>query len=437
MMGLDSAKVGEKKELINKGFFAFIAKAISAGASFLMSVFVARSLGVEESGYFFLSLTLITVLSMLCLQGYNNILVRFIASYKAEVQPGKITTIYNITLVKVFGASIFCSAIVYFSSGWISSVVFGMPGLTTVLAVMSLSILPLAICQHASFCFQGTKSVASAMMFRNGVVPIVFILLALSLSYLVDLDFSGIFLLSSLFGSVLAVLIFTRQNNVNLTETHFSDSVLEDIRPIQLDMFLVIVLGLVIQWSSQLIVGVFLSPEDIAYFSTAQRTAMLTSFILVAVNSIVAPKFASAYASGNKDRLRFLSIYSSRMLFIVATPVLFFIIFFAEFIMSFFGAGFTEGANILRVLALGQFINVATGSVGYLLQMTGLEKDVRNNMVISGIILLTLSPLLTVQYGVIGGALATAIAVSTQNILCVYKVYLKLGFNTLAIWKKL
>ena len=52
--------------------------------------------------------------------------------------------------------------------------------------------------------------------------------------------------------------------------------------------------------------------------------------------------------------------------------------------MSIFGKGFIGGIWLLRILAIGQFINAVTGSVGYILTMSGHEKDIRNIAILNG-----------------------------------------------------
>jgi O-antigen/teichoic acid export membrane protein len=119
----------------------------------------------------------------------------------------------------------------------------------------------------------------------------------------------------------------------------------------------------------------------------------------------------------------------------MATPVVVFIFFFADLLMGFFGEEYIQAAYLLRILIIGQFINVITGSVGFLLNMTGHEKDMRNVVFFSGPLALGLGLSLTPIYGPTGAAIATAIALASQNLIAVYMVKRRLGFNTLNLWK--
>ena len=108
---------------------------------------------------------------------------------------------------------------------------------------------------------------------------------------------------------------------------------------------------------------------------------------------------------------------------------------FPNQIMGIFGKQFINGSNLLQILSVGQFINVATGAVSYLLMMSGFEKDLRNIVVLSGILSLCVTFSLTKFYGIVGAAYATTCTVLLQNLLAVGMVKKRLGFNMLAFWK--
>ena len=88
-----------------------------------------------------------------------------------------------------------------------------------------------------------------------------------------------------------------------------------------------------------------------------------------------------------------------------------------------------KGAELLQVLVLGQFVNAATGSVGFLLAMTGNERSMRKAMLIAGILAIFMSFLLVPLYGVMGAAISTALAVAFQNLLAAWYVSKRLRFN--------
>ena len=69
--------------------------------------------------------------------------------------------------------------------------------------------------------------------------------------------------------------------------------------------------------------------------------------------------------------------------------------------------------------------------------MSGHERDMRLVTLISGFGVLISVPIFTKLFGAIGAASATAFFISLQNLLAVYFVKKRLGFNTLKFWQKI
>ena len=163
----------------------------------------------------------------------------------------------------------------------------------------------------------------------------------------------------------------------------------------------------------------------------ANRAAALTSFVLMGVNSISAPKFAALYEQGDLVTLGRIARNSAKLMALAAAPFLLVCLTFPAWIMGLFGAQFTAGGTILAVLAAGQYVNVVTGSVGFLLMMCGYEAAYRNNFVLCTVLSLLLNGLLVPRLGVLGAAIATAVTLATQNVIAAILVWRKLGVMTI------
>jgi len=163
--------------------------------------------------------------------------------------------------------------------------------------------------------------------------------------------------------------------------------------------------------------GVWESSENIGIYNAATKTAMLIGFIILSVNSIIAPKFAALYKNNEMKNLEKVARGSTKIMVFLAFPFLILFIFFSDSVMLLFGEEFVSGSSVLLVLAVGQFINVATGSVGYLLQMTGYERAVRNTLFISFFLMFSFSIFIIPLYGILGAASVSATILATQNII--------------------
>jgi O-antigen/teichoic acid export membrane protein len=181
------------------------------------------------------------------------------------------------------------------------------------------------------------------------------------------------------------------------------------------------------QMSPTLMLGVWAGTADVSRYAVAWRTAMLVSFAPLAISTIVQPKFAELYARGDMQALAATTHRAVWLMVACSAPVLLIFVAMPERILSIFGSDFPDGAAILQILAVGQFINIALGSVGILLVMSGQEKQFRNVLVVSVCVALLLNVALIPAYGAIGAAIAEASALLVLNVLFGYAIWRRHG----------
>lgn len=413
---------------------AFGVKILSAGSAFLLNIVIARHLGAEQAGYFFLAQAICVLLASLTRQGFDNALVRFIAGFKVSNDSASISGVFKYAFLRVFIVSVATALCLYLSASWLSISVFDKPLLEQTLHVAAFLIVPLALSQFMGFCFQGMKKVVPSMLYQSALLAVLSVIALWVLTPNSASSSMNAYVICACIVATLGLIQWIKHSPLTGAKLQAEDkhAINQAIKP----LFLILIMSQATQWAGQLMLGAWSTAQEVALFATAQRTAMLTSFILVAVNAIAAPKFAEAFKQNRHVEIEQVALSSSRLMTAAAVPILIFMVVFAPWLMSLFGPDFVDGAVILRILAVGQFVNVITGSVGYVLQMTANERVLRNNMAISSAILVVGSVIAIPIYGVIGVAVVTAFAIATQNLLCVYQVKKKLGFNTLSIFKK-
>lgn len=420
-------------DLLTASSLAFIVKLLSAGSAFLLNLIIARFLGAEQAGYFFLAQAVILFLSALARQGFDNALVRFIAGYSVNKQEYFVSGIYKYALIRIIPVLIILTIFLCVCSEYISVKIFNKPLLSGVLVIGALAILPISIAQLHGFCFQGKKNVALAMLFQSALLSVLALIIIFLIKPIDAFQAMAGYTLAAIVVLFISFFVWNSHKTSKLSALprEEKNTIKESIKP----LFTILLLSQVTWWSGPLMLGIWSDTTNVAFFTVAQRTAMLTSFVLIAVNSIAAPKFAEAYEKNNFNEIREICISAGRITTLAALPFIILVFFFPEWLMSFFGADYVFGANILRILAVGQFINVMAGSVGYLLQMTGHEKILKNIFLISTFIMFIGCIIAIPDYGAHGAALVVAFSTITQNLLCVYQVKKKLGFNALNLMR--
>jgi len=423
------------QELLRGASVAFSLKVLAAGLAFGLNVVLARLLGAEGSGIFFLAFTIVFIVSAIGRVGMENALVRFIAANIAANQPGKVLGVYRMAMFYSLIAAALLSTLLYLLAPWMSQVIFTKPELTKPLTLMAIAVVPLALLTLHASALQGLKKIAESILVLSVTVPLLTSLIAF---FFVP----GYGINAAVIGYLLATIVtlllgrwFWRKT-VDSFKTHFAGFDRSELLASSIPLLGVVLMNIVITWSPMLFLGVWESSENIGVYSAASRTAVLTSFVLVAVNSIAAPKFAALYQQGDIQALGVVARSSAKIMIVLATPVLLLFLLFPEWILSLFGEEFKQGAVVLMILSAGQFINVATGSVGYLLMMSGQERLMRNNLLFSATVGVLLILWLVPNYGIVGGAISAAITLSMQNIIAMLLVSKKLNIMTVP-WKKM
>lgn len=420
----------ENKELILQSLLALTVRVGGAGASFLMNVVVARYLGATEAGYFFLSVTITTLLATVGRIGADQTVLRFVSIYSDKNEWDKVKAILQTITKWSFIPLVLIAACVCIFSGYISSNIFHKEALKWPLFWAALSMPFFAAYNIYGMALQGRKKVMLSVSSLKILTPFFLILIVILVSPKDSASTSVFYLIACVLNLAVAYFWWKRNSAGFAGKGMFDKSILwQSCFP----LWIMSIMQQIVWWGGQLIAGVYNSPQEVAQLSVARNTAVLITFVLTAVNYVSAPRFATLYNEGKLGELKRYARKTSMLMTIAALPFLVFVWFFPDVVMGLFGKEFTSGIWLLRILALGQFINVSTGSVGYLLIMSGHEKDLRNITIINGAIAIVLAFVLNIYFGVIGSAISTAVAIASSNIMAVGIVKKRLGFNTLSI----
>jgi O-antigen/teichoic acid export membrane protein len=422
------------REVLRGASTAFVMKAFGAGLEFGFNLLLARMLGAEGVGIFFLALTASSIATVFGRMGLDNTLVRFVAGNAAAGDWGAVRGVYRKAMLFAASASVASSVVLFAISPWLADSLFHKPELIYPMRCMAIAVVPVTLLILHSEALKGLKRVFAATLVQFQGVGFS----ALSLV--------GLYLAGRIWGVLGAVWAYTLAAMViallgfflwlaatpQLRETTGFFPTRELLHS-SLPLFWVASMNLVMQWTSSITLGIFGTTADVGIFNAASRTALLTSFILIAVNTIAAPKFAELYRQRDLAALGSTARNCARLMTLLALPVLLFFSFCPRWVMGWFGPEFVGGASALMILATGQFVSVAAGSVGYLLMMSGHERHMRNNVTLAAVVNVISNLILVPAAGVLGAALAKTITVVTFNLVAVYLVWLTLRIQTIPL----
>ena len=419
-------------EVIEKGAIVFLLRIVGTGLLFVANVVIARLFGAQGTGIYYLALTVTTVAAVIGRFGLDNALLRFIATSADQNEWGKVKGAYRQSMTLAASLSLLVTAAVFGLAPWIASTVFLEPSLVSLLRLMSLSIAPTALVFLHAEALKALKKPVLATVVQAIGISLLNLLLILPLSRVLGLPGLAVAYLAT--QSLLLIVARALWQYVTPKTRKIRGAF--DFRLLvktSWPLFWVASMSMVMQWTDTIMLGIWASAAEVGVYGAAVRTAMLTGFVLVAVNSIVAPKFAAMYAQSDIEGLEKLAQSAARLMAALAFPMLLAFTIFPSWVLSLFGTEFTQGALALAILAVGQFVNVVTGSVGYLLMMTGHERLMQYNLMASALANVLLNIVLIPPFGIIGAALATSVTLAGMNIVSTLLVSKKLSITTVPI----
>ena len=423
--------VGSKNHGFNSIFKhtskAFTIKLANALFGFLYNILLAKQIGAEGAGIYYLAFSVNSISMLISEMGFRNVILRFVASYSDKKDWSAVKGLIQKTyFFSAIIASIF-TLFIFLNANFIANHFFGDQATTQAIKYMGIAILPMTLILLSSSILKGLERYKEGLVVGGLLVPMIGIPL--------------MFLLTNFYGVIGAVYSLVIVNiiafclglfwvkkylpNLGGIQASFSTKV---IFATGLPLFMIAITNFVMAGGDVLFLGYWEEKVDVGVYGLAKRIAALTAFILVAINSIVAPKFSKLHAQGKLEELKSVAQNSVKLLTFFAFPAVIILTFFSTPIMNLVGKDFANGGLILAILAIGQFVNVITGSVGYLLMMSGHEKLMRNNILIVAVFTALLYYLLIPKFGVVGAAIASALGLATQNLIAFYLVKLKLGF---------
>ncbi len=183
-----------------------------------------------------------------------------------------------------------------------------------------------------------------------------------------------------------------------------------------------------------LIMGFLSSDAEIGLYRVAENISSLVAVSLLIVNTVLGPRVSRLHAAGQLSELGRIARSAARMALAFTFPAALIIGFFGEWIVEVvFGQEYSPASTPLILLLISQVFNVACGSVGLILNMTGLEKGALRFWLIGLAVDIILCMLLIPLYGSTGAALSVAVSTIVWNTLLLLFIRRKLAINVAAV----
>jgi O-antigen/teichoic acid export membrane protein len=172
-----------------------------------------------------------------------------------------------------------------------------------------------------------------------------------------------------------------------------------------------------------IILGKYVSLSMIGIYTVAVFVPTLIEAPYNALDRILAPKVAAAWAQNNVNEIEVIYKKSTRYMFLIGGLLFIGINANISSLMNLLPQDFSQGIIVVNIISIGTIINMATGANDSILMNSSKYIYGTYLMVFLFVLSLTLNFIFIPQYGIVGAALATAISVTVYNILKFSLIY--------------
>lgn len=432
---LKGAAESQGSRLLKGASGAFLLRVLYTGTTFITGILLARVLGTFGFGTYNYVLTWTITLGLVSNVGFDNLLVREIATYTAQAKWELVRGIlrYANQLVFFLSSTIALLAIaVVWKLGIAES-----PETFAAFCLAMISLPIVALRNLTRGAIKGFNHVVLALLPELLISPIILIVLVVSSHLLLAQYLNATFTLGLYCASAVITLVIgiVMLNRVLPPEVRSVEHKYQLKRWISSALPFVFLEGLY-ALNSQidvLMLGALRGVEAAGIYVPVSRGANLITFAVMAVVGVLAPVQVNLFVEGQHQELQRLMTKGIRGVLFASLAIALPLIVFGRWYLLLFGEGFTQGYAALTILCVGQVVASVSGLAGPLLNMTGFERCTLISAAIGGGLNIVLNSLLIPSGGIEGAAIATSVSMMLANLTNVIWAKQKLGIR-FGVW---
>lgn len=404
---------------------------VGKGLDFAKQVAMARLLGAELFGLYAIGWNFLRIIGFLLPLGLQHGVVYFATPHLRE-RAGALKSVLVRTVGISFAVGWLGTAVMWLAAPWIVTTLFKEPeflGYFRLFTLMLPFMASLHVAAQASRISQRMQFAIASEEIAQAVASLGLFLvfywigwqlfgaiLSTVLSFVVAFGLA-LYFLFRLFGPALRAASLPLDTN-------------REMIAYSLPTALSGVFGIIISRIDRIFLGIYWPAADVGVYQAAAQLSVIMALVLNAFNMILTPLISEQYHRGNYAQMEELFRINTKWGIYCIVPLVLVIMFRAEAIMLvLFGLEYVGGTTALRILTIGQFINIATGASGIMLIMTGHQQHWLRLSIAIAVVNVGLNLWLIPQFGMNGAAVATALTVGG-----LFSIGLLVVRRTLGLW---
>lgn len=420
-----AAEFGSRMKTIGRQSAIYFAGTIlTAAAGYFFRIYLAHTLGPETLGLYALGMTIIGFLGLFTAFGLPTAAARFVSEYWSKREYAQLGAFLRVGMASLLPANLLLGAILLAAGPWIAKHFYHAPALSAYFVPFALIMLFGAVSTFLGQVMAGYQDVGRRTLITHFIgtpANILFAVILIGLGfglggYLAAQVASGFFVMA-----LLAVLVW-KMTPAEARHTGGIGRMDKTVASFSAAAFVLTAVQFILSQADTVVLGFYLHAKQVGIYAVAMALVGFVPVALQSVNQIFSPTIAELYAAGKHALLRRLYSTLTRLVVTLTLPLALTFMFVSRPLMAIFGIAFQAGAGVLIIGTLGQLINCGVGSVGYLLLMSGHQKQMVQIQVANAVLMIALSVALVPRIGMAGGAVAAAASVAVTNLWALVEV---------------
>ncbi|MBO6724053.1 MAG: lipopolysaccharide biosynthesis protein [Rhizobiaceae bacterium] len=408
--------------------YAFLVRIANAVIAFASQVLLARWLGAFEYGIFVLVwVTMVIVGNLSCL-GFHTSVIRFVPQYR---EAGKLAELRGILLTSRLFVLLASSAIAVAGAVGIWLFRGSIESYYIVPFYLGVVCLPMVALSDLLQGIARANAWASAALAPTYLIRPMLILVFMAGALALDYPPTA---LTAVLAAIAATYATTIYQLVNVT-TRIDRKIEPGPRTVSLRFWIAVSLPIFLVESffflltnaDVLMVGMYLSPDDVAVYFATVKTLAIAHFVYFAVKAGVAQRYAHLAQEKDPGKLARFARETVNWTFFPTLLMAVAILVIGNPMLLLFGPGFDAGYPLLFVLILGVVARAAVGPAESLLTMTGHQNICAAAYAATLALNIGLNVILIPQFWLWGAAVATALAMTFEAAVLAFIVWRKQG----------
>lgn len=407
-------------EVIAKGsFFVFLMYAIGAASGYILRIYLAKNLSLEDFGLFYALLAFSGIFILFRDLGLSSAMVKYIAESDAKNlhKDSKTYFLTGLGIQLIIGTIIMAPIILF--SNQIAVAYFKTPAASFPLIIVAITYI-ISIFFSIQYLFQGLGKIKHYSLIEpmRNVLTLFFALILISLGVLgVALSY----LFAAIFGLAITYLALIKIFPLFTLKAQMSFDKTKKLLIFSLPVFLAAAAGTVLGYTDTILITYFRSLTEVGLYNAAMPTSQLLWIVASSITIVLLPVSAELWTKKERQLLSKIVQTSLKLCFVAIIPLVIVFVSFPEiFLRLFFGEAYVAASAAMQILAINAaFFTLFAISSTVLL---GIGKTKINVIVYSFVALLNLAGniLLVPSFGIAGAAFSTTISYLAGSVLSLY-----------------